>query len=58
VKEVLHHYVVLIKTTDKYIEIMDPGDGAFHKIEHEEFKKTVDRSAGTYCSRGEIYSQE
>ena len=25
VKEVLHHYVVLIKTTDKYIEIMDPG---------------------------------
>jgi ATP-binding cassette subfamily B protein len=39
VKEVLHHYVVLIKTTDKYIEIMDPGDGAFHKIEHEEFKK-------------------
>ena len=30
VKEVLHHYVVLMKTTDKYIEIMDPGDGAFH----------------------------
>ena len=39
VKEVLHHYVVVIKTTDKYIEIMDPGDGAIHKIEHEEFKK-------------------
>ena len=39
VKEVLHHYVVLIKTTDKYIEIMDPGDGDFHKIEHEDFKK-------------------
>ena len=39
VKEVLHHYVVLIKTTEKYIEIMDPGDGALHKIEHEEFKK-------------------
>jgi ATP-binding cassette, subfamily C, bacteriocin exporter len=39
VKEVLHHYVVLIKTTDKYIEVMDPADGAFHKIVHEEFKK-------------------
>ena len=39
VKEVLHHYVVLIKTTDKYIEIMDPGDGALHKMAHDEFKK-------------------
>jgi ABC-type bacteriocin transporter len=39
VKEVLHHYVVLIRTTDKYIEIMDPGEGAIQKIEHEEFKK-------------------
>ncbi len=39
VKKVLHHYVVLIKTTDKYIEIMDPADGEFHKIDHEEFKK-------------------
>ena len=38
VKEVLHHYVVLIKTTDKYIEIMDPADGATHRIEHDEFK--------------------
>ena len=39
VKEMLHHYVVLIKTTNKYIEIMDPSDGALHKIDHEEFKK-------------------
>ncbi len=39
VKEVLHHYVVLIRTTDKYIEIMDPADGLIHRIEHEEFKK-------------------
>ncbi|MEI6050459.1 MAG: peptidase domain-containing ABC transporter [Bacteroidota bacterium] len=39
VKETLQHYVVLIRTTEKYIEIMDPGDGALHKIEHEEFKK-------------------
>ena len=39
VKEVLHHYVVLIKTTEKYIEIMDPADGDIHRITHEEFKK-------------------
>jgi ABC-type bacteriocin transporter len=39
VKEVLHHYVVVVKTTDKYIETMDPCDGAIHKIGHEEFKK-------------------
>ena len=39
VKEVLQHYVVLIKTTGKYIEIMDPADGDLHKIPHEEFKK-------------------
>jgi len=39
VKEVLKHYVVLIKTTDKYIEIMDPGDGELHRVPHEEFKK-------------------
>ena len=39
VKEVLHHYVVLIRTTDKFIEIMDPADGELHKISHDEFKK-------------------
>ena len=39
VKEVLHHYVVLIRTTEKFIEIMDPTDGDFHRIDHEEFKK-------------------
>ena len=39
VKEVLQHYVVLIKTTDKYIEIMDPADGELHKISHDDFKK-------------------
>ncbi len=38
VKEVLQHYVVLTKTTEKYIEIMDPADGALHKVLHEEFK--------------------
>lgn len=39
VKEVLHHYVVLLRTTDKYIETMDPADGVIHRIAHEEFKK-------------------
>jgi ATP-binding cassette, subfamily C, bacteriocin exporter len=39
IKEILHHYVVLTKTTDKFIEIMDPSDGEFHKMDHEEFKK-------------------
>ena len=39
VKKVLHHYVVIIKTTDKYIEIMDPADGDIHRLEHDEFKK-------------------
>jgi ATP-binding cassette, subfamily C, bacteriocin exporter len=39
VKEVLQHYVVLVKTTYKYIEIMDPADGALHKIPPEEFRK-------------------
>ena len=39
VKEVLHHYVVIYKTTDKYIEVMDPGDGQMHRKTHDEFKK-------------------
>jgi ATP-binding cassette, subfamily C, bacteriocin exporter len=39
VKEILQHFVVIIKTTESYIKIMDPGDGSFHNIPHEEFKK-------------------
>lgn len=39
VKEVLHHFVVIYKVTDKYIEVMDPGDGQMHRKTHEEFKK-------------------
>lgn len=39
VKEVLHHFVVIYKVTDKYIEIMDPADGRMHKKTPEEFKK-------------------
>ena len=38
INKVLHHYVVIFKATDKYIEIMDPGDGEIHKLAHEEFK--------------------
>lgn len=39
VKGVLQHFVVIYKVTDKYILIMDPGDGKLHKKSHEEFKK-------------------
>lgn len=39
VKEVLQHFVVIYKVTDKYILIMDPSDGKLHKKTHEEFKK-------------------
>lgn len=39
VKEVLQHYVVIYKVTDKYVEIMDPGDGQIHKKSIEEFEK-------------------
>jgi ATP-binding cassette, subfamily C, bacteriocin exporter len=38
VNKVLHHYVVLMRAAEKYIEIMDPSDGEFHKVEHDEFK--------------------
>lgn len=39
VKEVLQHYVVIYDATEKYIEVMDPGDGKVHRHTHEEFKK-------------------
>ncbi len=39
VKEVLHHFVVIYKVTDKYIEVMDPADGRIHRKYPEEFKK-------------------
>jgi ATP-binding cassette subfamily B protein len=39
VKEQLQHFVVIYKVTDKYIEVMDPGDGKLHKRTCEEFKK-------------------
>lgn len=39
VKNVLHHYVVLTRTTDMFIEIMDPADGELHKLTHDQFKQ-------------------
>ena len=39
VKEVLHHYIVIYKTSPRYIEVMDSADGQLHRYSHEEFKK-------------------
>lgn len=39
VKGILTHYVVILKATQKYIKIMDPGDGEIHKMSHDEFKE-------------------
>ncbi|MGN8070663.1 peptidase domain-containing ABC transporter [Mucilaginibacter sp. SG564] len=39
VKEILHHYVVIYKVTDKYVEVMDPIDGQLSRRSHDEFKK-------------------
>lgn len=33
----LHHYVVIYEVTDKYVKVMDPGDGRMHQKTHEEF---------------------
>ena len=38
VKRTLAHFVVIIRATKKFIEIMDPGDGNIHKVPNEEFK--------------------
>lgn len=35
----LHHYVVIYEVTSKYIKIMDPADGQFHKKSIDEFEK-------------------
>jgi ATP-binding cassette subfamily B protein len=39
IKEKLQHFVVIYKVTDKYILVMDPGDGKLHRKSHDEFKK-------------------
>jgi len=38
VKDILHHYVVIYKVTDKYVEVMDPINGQMHRKTHDEFK--------------------
>jgi ATP-binding cassette subfamily B protein len=38
VKEVLAHFVVIVRTTDKFIEVMDPAEGRLQKLTHDEFK--------------------
>jgi len=38
VKQVLHHFIVIYKVTEKYVLVMDPADGKMHKRTHEEFK--------------------
>jgi ATP-binding cassette, subfamily C, bacteriocin exporter len=39
VKDVLHHFVVIYRTSGKYIEVMDPIDGKMHKLSHTQFKE-------------------
>lgn len=39
VKDILQHYVVIYKVSNKFIDVMDPIDGQMHRRTHEEFKK-------------------
>jgi ATP-binding cassette, subfamily C, bacteriocin exporter len=39
VRNILTHYVVILGTYKRYIEIMDPMDGNIHKVPHDLFKK-------------------
>lgn len=39
IKEVLHHYVVLLDLNSKSIRIMDPADGRIHRRSHHEFQQ-------------------
>ena len=39
INEKLQHFVVLYKVDTKWVKIMDPGTGKFHKKAHDEFKK-------------------
>jgi ATP-binding cassette subfamily B protein len=39
VNKKLHHYLVIFKVTQKFIEIMDPADGKIHRLSHEAFKE-------------------
>ena len=39
INDLLHHFVVIYQVTEKYILLMDPGDGKLHKKSYEEFQK-------------------
>lgn len=39
VKNILHHYLVIYKVTQKVIEIMDPAEGKIRRMSHKEFKE-------------------
>lgn len=39
IKDALHHFVVIYKATDRFIEVMDPMNGRVNKISHQKFKK-------------------
>ena len=38
VKKILHHFVVIYEVTERFIVVMDPGDGEMHHKTHDEFK--------------------
>ena len=38
VKNMLHHYIVITRTSKRFIKVMDPADGKYHKLSHETFK--------------------
>ncbi|MBT2163471.1 peptidase domain-containing ABC transporter [Zobellia barbeyronii] len=40
VNENLHHFVVIYKVTDKYVEVMDPGRGKMEKYTLDDWEKT------------------
>lgn len=39
VKKSLHHYLVIFKVTQKFIEIMDPADGRIHQLSMRHLRK-------------------
>lgn len=38
IKNILHHYVVVYKVTDRFVEVMDPARGELIKMSHDEFR--------------------
>ncbi|WP_215225416.1 peptidase domain-containing ABC transporter [Echinicola shivajiensis] len=39
INRAIHHYVVIYKISDKWIEIMDPAHGGMKRLSHAEFKQ-------------------